>query len=135
MIGAEVVRTFFALRAVAPFDRLDDLDLLLIARGARWRTYAPGRVVLAAGTVADALFVQVEGAALAGDVPAPAVFDAPGLLFGLAVGQDHVAGPDGLTVLVIAKPHVFTIARECPEFVVGLQDLETGRSTAGRDAT
>ena len=25
--------------------------------------------------------------------------------------------------LVTAKPHVFTIARECPEFVVGLREL------------
>ncbi|WP_293905426.1 hypothetical protein [Phenylobacterium sp.] len=128
MIGAEVVRTLFALRAVEPFARLDDLELLLIASHARLRTYPPGRVVLAAGTVADALFVQVEGEALAGAAPAPAVFDAPGLLFGLAARADHVAGPAGLSALLIAKPHVFTIARECPEFVVGLRDLGGARS-------
>ena len=123
MIGAETVRTLFALRSVEPFTRLDDLELLLIARHARPRTYPAGRLLLAAGAVADHLFVTVGGEALAGEVTALAVFDAPGLLFGLAARADHVAGPDGLAALIIAKPHVFTIARECPEFVVGLREL------------
>lgn len=123
MIGPEVVRRLFALRAVGPFQRLEDAELLLIARHARSRTFASGRLVIPAGTVADALFVAVAGAALADGKPAPAVFDAPGLLFGLATPSDHFAGPEGLEALVIAKPHVFTIARECPEFVVGLRDL------------
>ena len=123
MIGAATVRTLFALRAVEPFNRLDDLELLLIARHARLRTFAPGRVVLAGGQVAEHLFVVVEGAVETAGAVAPAVFDAPGLLFGLAARDDYRAGPDGLSALVIAKPHVFTIARECPEFVVGLRDL------------
>ena len=37
MIGAEAVRALFALRGVAPFARLDDLELLLIASHARLR--------------------------------------------------------------------------------------------------
>ena len=123
MIGAETVRLMFALRTIQPFARLDDLELLLIARHARRRTFAAGRVVLAAGAVAEHLFVTVEGTAESGGKAAPAVFDAPGLLFGLAARADYVAGADGLGALVIAKPHVFTIARECPEFVVGLRDL------------
>ena len=80
-------------------------------------------MVVPAGVVAEALLVVIEGGAEVGGAPAPVVFDAPGLLFGLAAGADHLAGPDGLEALVIAKPHVFTIARECPEFVVGLRDL------------
>ena len=123
MIGAEAVRALFALRDVEPFSRLDDLELLLIVNHARLRPYAAGRVVLAAGAVAEHLFVAVAGGALTQDAPALRVFDAPGLLFGLAARDDYVAGPAGLTALVIAKPHVFTIARECPEFVVGLRDL------------
>lgn len=123
MIGAEVVQRLFALRGVAPFQRLEDTELLLIAQHARARSFAPGKLVLPAGVVPEALFVVVDGGALAGGVAAPEVFDAPGLLFGLATLAEHVAGPDGLRALVIAKPHVFTIARECPEFVVGLRDL------------
>lgn len=123
MIGAEVVRTLFALRALEPFSRLDDRELLTIAGHARRRRYPAGRVILPAGQVAEVLVAQLAGGALAGGVAAPPVFDAPGLLFGLAAAQDYVAGPEGLEALVVAKPHVFTIARECPEFVVGLRDL------------
>lgn len=123
MIAAEVVQRLFALRGAGPFQRLEDTELLLIAQHARARSFAPGRLVQSAGVVPDALFVIVSGGALAGGAAAPVVFDAPGLLFGLATPDAHVAGPDGLEALVIAKPHVFTIARECPEFVVGLRNL------------
>mgnify|MGYP001267570044 CR=1 FL=1 len=115
MIGVDVVQRLFALRGVGPFQRL--------ARHARARSFEPGKVVLPVGIVADALYVAIGGGVLVEGAAAPTVFDAPGLLFGLATAADHVAGPDGLEALVIAKPHVFTIARECPEFVVGLRDL------------
>jgi hypothetical protein len=123
MIGADVVQRLFALRGSRPFERLEDTELLLIARHARARVFEAGKVVLPAGAVADMLFVVTGGAALADGQAAAVVFDAPGLLFGLATPADHVAGEGGLEALVIAKPHVFTIARECPEFVVGLRDL------------
>jgi len=123
MIGADVVRRLFALRAAGPFQRLEDNELLLIARHARPRAFAAGKVVIPAGAAADALFVVLSGTAETEGLAAPVVFDAPGLLFGLGARADHVAGPDGLQTLVIAKPHVFTIARECPEFVVALRDL------------
>ena len=42
MIGADVVQRLFALRAVGPFQRLEDTELLLIARHARPRTFAAG---------------------------------------------------------------------------------------------
>ena len=123
MIGPEVVQRLFALREIGPFQRLEDTELLLIAQHARARRFEAGKVVLPAGLVAEALFVVIEGGALVEGVAAPAVFDAPGLLFGLSTEAEYVAGPEGLEALVIAKPHVFTIARECPEFVVGLRDL------------
>lgn len=123
MIGPEVVQRLFALREIGPFQRLEDTELLLIARHARPRRFEAGKVVLPAGLVAEALFVAIEGGALVEGVAAPVVFDAPGLLFGLSTEEEYTAGPEGLEALVIAKPHVFTIARECPEFVVGLRDL------------
>jgi hypothetical protein len=90
------------------------------------KTDSSGKVVLPGGVVPEALFVVVAGNAVVDGASAPVVFDAPGLLFGLAARAEHAAGPDGLEALVIAKPHVFTIARECPEFVVGLRDLADG---------
>lgn len=130
MSGGDDLQRMIALRTVEPFSRLQDDELLLIARHARPRIFPAGRIVLAAGAVADALFVRVAGQALADGVAAPAVFDAAGLLFGLGARADYVAGADGLEVLVIAKPHVFTIARECPEFVVGLSHLAPGDGAA-----
>jgi hypothetical protein len=123
VIGAEIVQRLFALRAVGPFQRLEDGELLLIGRHARPRSFAPGKVVVPQGAVAEALFAVISGGAMTDGAAAPVVFDAPGLLFGLAARADYLAGPEGLEALIIAKPHVFTIARECPEFVVGLRDL------------
>ncbi|MDZ4372099.1 MAG: hypothetical protein U1C74_11825 [Phenylobacterium sp.] len=129
MIGAEVVERLLVLRAVGPFQRLETAELLLIARHARARHYPPQHVILPAGAVADLLVVRKAGEVQLGDHPAPEVFDAAGLLFGLPAPADFVAGPEGLEALVIAKPHVFTLARECPEFIVGLRNLPgVGRS-------
>lgn len=124
MSGNGADARFAALAAVAPFDRLEPGELRLIAEHARLRAFPAGQVLIHAGATPELLFVRLEGGAVAGDIVAPAVFDAPGLLFGLAARSDYVAAAEGLTALVIAKPHVFTIARECPELVVGLCGLK-----------
>ncbi|RAK63037.1 Crp/Fnr family transcriptional regulator [Phenylobacterium kunshanense] len=126
MNGAAVAEKLRALRAAAPFRALDEPELQLVAEHARLRAFSAGEVILAAGTVADALFVEADGSVFVAGRPAPPVFDAPGLLFGLAATADYVSGPEGFRALVLAKPHVFTIARECPEFVVGLRNLLDG---------
>ncbi|ABQ67853.1 putative transcriptional regulator, Crp/Fnr family [Rhizorhabdus wittichii RW1] len=109
------------LRALPGFEALDDEVLARIVARAPLRTVAPGQVVLAAGGVAETLFACIEGGLAGSDGSAlPPVYDAPGLLFGLAAPRDGLAGPAGATLLAVAKPHVFTIAREFPEFVVSL---------------
>jgi hypothetical protein len=124
MDTARIADTATVLRAVRPFHLLDESELLLIARHARQRRFDPGAVLLAAGSVAEFLFVGCEGDALTPLGPAVPVFDAPSVLFGLPVRADHHAGPQGFTALCLAKPHLFTIARECPDFIVGLAALE-----------
>jgi CRP-like cAMP-binding protein len=119
-VGEDTVRILLALRGVAAFDMLSDTELMLVAGQVRLRHFTADTVLLAAGTVADMLFVVIEGQALTDAGPAPAVFDAPSALFGLPARSDYRAGPGGLTALCLAKPHLFTIARECPDFVVGL---------------
>jgi CRP-like cAMP-binding protein len=126
VIGVEVIERLLALQAAPPFRALDPAELLLIASHARFREFDAGQLILKAGAVSDTLYVRAAGVATAAGRPAPAVFDAPGLLFGLAASADHIAGPDGFRALVLAKPHVFTIARECPEFVVALRDTADG---------
>ncbi len=117
------------LRNLPGFERLSDAALTLIVARSAVRRYAPGQIVLATGAVAEMLLGCIEGGIVdAGGTPTLPVFDAPGLLFGLAAREDYRAGPDGLSALVIAKPHVFTIVREFPEFVVSL--LRHGEAAA-----
>lgn len=126
MIAIDIVRHMLALSAVKPFDLLTESELLLIVKHARHRQYEAGATIFAAGQVADMLVVTIAGEARVLDKRAPAVFDPASALFGLPVPDAYLAGPDGLEVFCLAKPHLFTIARECPDFVVGLASLEPG---------
>jgi len=98
--------------------------LLLVAEQVRPRTLKPDALLFEAGQPADLLHVVADGWAMAGQERAPALFDVPSLLFSLPVAQDHRAGPRGMQSLCLARPHLFTIARECPEFIVGLLDMQ-----------
>ena len=117
------------LRRLPGFDSLDADTIAMIVARSTVRQFAPDQVVLPHGEVAESLLARIEGDLVgASGRAAPPLFDAPGLLFGLAVREEHRAGPAGLTALVIAKPHVFTIAREFPEFIVSLIGVgEAGR--------
>ncbi|MEJ2457084.1 MAG: cyclic nucleotide-binding domain-containing protein [Novosphingobium sp.] len=131
MITAEIARICLALGACAPFDRLPPAELLLVSRHVHRRCHPPGEVILPGGAVAERLVVIVQGSAMLGKALAPAVFDAQSALFSLPVRSDYVAGPEGVETYCLAKPHLFTIARECPDFIVGLAAL---RATAGTAA-
>lgn len=118
-----------ALRHLPGFERLSDAALELIVERSALRRFAPGQLVLGQGAVAEVLFGCVEGRVIdPSGANGAAVFDAPGLLFGLAARGDYRAGPEGAAVLAVAKPHVFTIVREFPEFVVSL--LRQGEKAA-----
>lgn len=120
MIGAAEIRTCLALQAIKPFDRLTASELLLVARHMRLRRFEPGTLLVAEGTPSEMLFATLAGEALAGGMPAGIVFDAASVLFALPAPCDYRAGPAGLEALCLAKSHLFTIARECPDFIIGL---------------
>ncbi|WP_417595795.1 Crp/Fnr family transcriptional regulator [Parasphingorhabdus sp.] len=125
MIAIDTVRKLFVLSATKPFDVLTESELLLIAMHAHHRRYASGATIFAAGQVADMLVITLAGEAQVRGERGPAIFDPSSALFGLPVRDAILAGPDGLEALCLAKPHLFTIARECPDFVVGLVALES----------
>lgn len=127
MIEADAIRTALALQAIEPFDRLAAGELLLVSRHMRHRRFEPGALLLAEGAAAEMLFVTLGGEALAGAVPADALFDASSVLFALPARCDYLAGSSGLDALCLAKSHLFTIARECPDFIVGLASLGARR--------
>lgn len=120
MISVDIADRFLLLGACPPFERLTEAELLLVSRHVRRRSHASGDVILPGGPVAERLMVVVGGAALLDGLAVPPVFDARSTLFGLPVAGDYRAGPDGAETLSIARPHLFTIARECPDFIVGL---------------
>jgi signal-transduction protein with cAMP-binding, CBS, and nucleotidyltransferase domain len=124
MISADMIDRMAALAAVPPFDRLSGRELLLVAEHVRPRSFDPGAVLIEARQVADMLYVVAGGSAMVGDRLAPLLFDAPSLLFTLPADREYRAGADGLRALCLAKPHLFTIARECPEFIAGLVDIQ-----------
>lgn len=117
-----------AILRLPGFDMLGRPVIETIIRRSSVRSFEPGQLVIEAGVVPEALFARIEGGLIgASGMTAPTVFDAPGLLFGLGVREDHRAGPDGYSALAIAKPHIFTIAREFPEFVISISDHLAGR--------
>ena len=120
MITTNTVRNLLSISDRAPFDRLTETELLLVSRHVHRRRFAPDEVIQAEGMIAEKLIIVVEGKVLLGGQPAPDIFDAESALFGLPAQADYVAGPDGVEALCLAKPHLFTIARECPDFIVGL---------------
>ena len=128
MIQSGTASICSALRAVLPFANLAQDELEIIAQHGKARTYKAGVIILPKAAIAEMLVVQIGGSAVieqAGiEHPAPPVFDAAGLLFGLASTGDYTAGLDGLDALLFAKPHVYTMARECPAFIVGLLHMQ-----------
>lgn len=120
MITAKTAGFALALARHTPFDRLTATELLSVSQYVRRRDYAPGAVLLGRGSVAERLTIVVDGSVYLDGVLAPAVFDAPSTLFGLSVRTDYRAGAMGAETLTLARAHLFTIARECPDFIVGL---------------
>jgi CRP-like cAMP-binding protein len=119
-----LVGKLFALRQVRPFDRLTDAELTLLAEKAQPRSYPPGVAVHAGLEPLLRLLVVVDGELVnsAGD-PAGPILGVASLLNHTAVGP-IVAGPAaGARLLEISGRHFFTLARECPEFVIGLLEL------------
>ncbi|MEM9618044.1 MAG: Crp/Fnr family transcriptional regulator [Pseudomonadota bacterium] len=122
MIDRPVIENAFALAQVKPFDSLADSELLLVAQHSRSIFFDAGATILEAETVSQVLFTRVGGSILTGGFRGPDVFDAPSILFGAPTRQDYCAGAEGAQLLSLSKPHLFTIVRECPDFVVGLKD-------------
>ena len=122
MIDAAIIENVFALGRVRPFEALTEKELLLVAQHTRARSFDSGAQLIKAGDISETLFIRTEGDIFAGGVRAPDLFDAPSVLFSRPARADYCAGPAGLKVLCLTKPHLFTITRECPDFILGITD-------------
>lgn len=120
-----VIERFFKLRDVAPFDRLYDSELSLIAGAAVQRTYAPGHVIVSSGKLLKALFIVVDGCLEDSEGRRlPQVFSPEFLLMGIpAEGDIKASAEQGATCLLISKGHFFTMLYECPALALGFSEL------------
>ena len=125
-----LIEKLFALRLVQPFDRLPADELALLAEVARPRAYAAGEVIHPGEVPLTRLLVIAGGRAV------DAAGTAAGPIAGVAALLRNLPSPRlladpaaGARTLDISKRHFFTLARECPEFVLGLIEVgEHGRA-------
>lgn len=120
-----LIERIFRLRLVAPFDRLTDGELALIAEAAVLRRYEPGRRVSSRDKTARALFITLAGG-LVDDAGRrlPAVTPTASLLGGKPLEHDILASPgEGAVCLLISKGQFFTILYECPALTIGFVEL------------
>lgn len=131
-----LVERVFRLRFVAPFARLADAELALIAESAVLRRYEPGKRVLSRGKAARALFVTLEGGLTDEQGRRlPDVLPAASLLHGEPLACDiFTSATDGAVCLLINKGHFFTILHECPALTIGFLDLFGGGAADRRGA-
>ena len=119
-----LIEKLFALRHVQPFDRLPPDELALLAEVARVRNYAPGEPIHPGGAPLSRLLVVVGGRAVdAAGAPAGPIAGAASLVSNLPAPRLLADPAAGAQILDISKRHFFTLARECPEFVLGLIEL------------
>ncbi|HEY3754815.1 MAG TPA: hypothetical protein VGL42_01575 [Opitutaceae bacterium] len=127
--GPSVIARLFALQGVRPFQLLPPDELAIVAEVARPRDYAPGEMVAPGGLPLTHLLVVIAGRIQAPDgSPLGPIVGVASLLRDLSFPRLDAAAPSGARTLQISKRHFFTLARECPEFILGL--LEIGEAGA-----
>lgn len=131
-----LVERVFRLRAIAPFDRLTDVELALIAEAAVLRRYEPGKRVVSRDKAARALFVTLQGSLTDGiGRRLPDVLPTESLLCSKPLAYDVLASAaDGAVCLLINKGHFFTILHECPALTIGFIEL-SGAAASDRRRT
>ena len=127
---ATVFRRMLALRTVAPFDRLSENELSLIAEVAEPRLASPGEIVHLGGAPLSSLWVTIEGGLLHPDGSPAERVNGLSALLRHALTPELRAGPEGARIFVLTKGYFFTLTRECPAFVLGLLTGGHDRSAA-----
>jgi hypothetical protein len=117
---ATVFRRMLALQTVAPFDRLSENELSLIAEVAEPRLASPGEIVHLGGAPLPSLWVTVDGGLVRDDGAAAERVNGLTALLGNVTTAELRAGPEGARILVLSKGCFFTLTRECPAFILGL---------------
>lgn len=123
-----LIEKLFALKEHPYFRPVEDSELILIAEVAVARQIPPGTVIVPEGAFLNRLLVVVSGSVYAdpSGEPAPPLIGIESLVMEQPLAETLIAAPDsGVTCLMIAKGHFFTVINECPEILVHY--LEQGR--------
>ncbi|HEY1721480.1 MAG TPA: hypothetical protein VGG27_09575 [Magnetospirillaceae bacterium] len=113
-----------ALRAIAPFDRLADLELALLVEVAAHRRYAPGAVVHHGEGGAPKLIMTIAGATRAASGSNHPVAGLPSMFDPYAVERLVADDTVGAETLSLDRQTFFTVARECPALIRGFLEGE-----------
>lgn len=112
----------FALRRLPVLAGLSEPELAVLAEATSERRYPAGALVTPAGRLPARVSFVCEGAVR--DAGGRDLGSAPGAAALLAnrppAAAWHAAGPSGAVCLQITRNHLFTVARQCPAFVVAL---------------
>ena len=113
-----------ALRAVRPFERLNDQEIALLAEIVGTRSFGPDEIAHPGERPLHALYVTVAGRLIRQDnltvaEPLNGLTD----LLTYEASPALRAGDNGARVLVINQGYFFTLVQECPEFLLGLISL------------
>lgn len=120
-----IARRLVLLRGQVPFDRLSDAEATALAAVAVEQSREAGKVVSPANEPLKYLYIVVRGQVLHGEQPLPAVFGGVAMATGATADVPLLAGPDGVDLLLIARPHFFTLVAECPWLLMELAQRGT----------
>ena len=115
-----IFRRMLALRTIAPFDRLREEELSLIAEVTVPRVASPGEILHSGGSPLYSLWVTIEGGLVRDDGTAAERVNGLPALLSSVITPGLRAGPAGARILVLSKGCFFTLTSECPAFVLGL---------------
>lgn len=121
----------FQLRSIAPFDRLSETELAIIAESAVERIYEAGKRIASMDKPAQALIITLQGnLANSEGKRLPDVMSPEALLTGTPFPCDVFAShKEGAVCLLINKGHFFTILYECPALASGFIDMSSSENS------
>lgn len=119
-----VVERAFLLRGTAPFDLLEDQELMNIAAVLRVARIPAGEAVVTGGRPAGELIILAEGGLTSGGGgESLQIAGVKSLLRGTAAEVTVRAGREGALVMKLGRGHFFTTIYECSSLLVGFMKL------------
>jgi signal-transduction protein with cAMP-binding, CBS, and nucleotidyltransferase domain len=122
-IVATEIEKMFMLKAIRPFDTLDERTLFNIVEVMRLTRFEEGAEILAPNMVSNELIIVVEGEILNPENNSVTIAGVYSLLNDTVVENRLIAGKNGCRCLRIGKGHFLTSIYESPSLLTELIQL------------